>query len=66
MKQKELDEAHALALSEGTLNTNNSVLEQEEAVRKELVDAMVSSSTPSNAPVVKVLTNVQGKKIVSN
>ena len=59
-KQKELAEAHTLALYEGTLNSTNSVLEQEEAVRKDLVDAMVNSSTPSNGPVVKVLTNVQG------
>ena len=62
-KQKDLEEARSLALYEGTFNSSTSVLEQEEAVRKELVDAMVSttSSSPSNGPVVKVLTNVQGK-----
>ena len=59
-KQKELDQANSLALYEGTFNSSTSVLEQEEAVRKELVEAMVHSSTPSNGPVVKVLTNVQG------
>ena len=59
-KQKELAEAHTLALYEGTLNSTTSVLEQEDAVRKDLVDAMVKNSTPSNGPVVKVLTNVQG------
>lgn len=58
-KQKELEDSKSLALYEGTFSSSNSILEQEEAVRKELLDVMVTNPG-SNGPVVKVLTNVQG------
>lgn len=62
-KQKEMEQAHTMSLYEGTHNTTQSMLEQEESTAKQLVDAMAETSTPSNGPVVKVLTNVQGKGI---
>lgn len=57
--EKNMEQANQTRLYEGT-TTNDSVLNQEEAHRKELVDAMVQSTTPATAPVVKVLNNVQG------
>lgn len=41
-------------------NTTTSLLDQEESLRKQLVDSMIQSATPAITPVVKVLTNVQG------
>ena len=51
-------------LQENSNNSNvSSILDLEDIQRKELVDTMVKTSTPSNGPVVKVLTNVQGNYI---
>lgn len=56
-KEKEADITNQLY--EGSTTTANSILDQEEAQRKELMDSLVRDSTP-DAPVVKVLNNVQG------
>lgn len=61
MKQREIADASRTELYEGLNSTTNSMLCQEEAHRKELVDVMVQNSNSSNGPVVKVLNNVQGK-----
>ena len=58
--EKEREEANMALLYQGMSTTTTSLLDQEDAQRKELMDALVRDSTPSNAPVVKVLTNVQG------
>ena len=55
-----MEEANRKQLLEGQVTTTASALDLEEAQRKELVDTMVRESAPSNAPVVKVLTNVHG------
>ena len=39
----------------------NSILEEEEAQRKSLMDALLRTDTPSTGSVVKILTNIQGK-----
>ena len=44
--------------------TTQSLLDQEVSHRKSLVDAMVRESSPSNAPVVKVLSNITGNKLI--
>ena len=59
-KQKEIEEAHRRQMLEGFTNSTAAVLDQEEVQRKELMDSMVRDSTPSNAPVVKILTNING------
>lgn len=59
-KTKEQEEENRLKLFAGSTSTPPSTLNHEEAHSKELVDAMVQNSSPSLAPVVKVLTNVQG------
>lgn len=58
-RQKESEEAKRKALLQGN-QTNSSILDQEEAQRKELMATLIRDETPSNGPVVKVLTNVQG------
>lgn len=60
--QKEIEISQRKQLYDGYLNstTTTSMLDQEEAERKLLVDEMVRTSTPSNAPTVRVLTNLQG------
>lgn len=63
-KQKEIEQANRVQLYQGTNSTTNSILNQEEAQRKELVDAMVQNSPPIMTPVVKVLTNLQGITIL--
>lgn len=62
--QKEIEQANKEKLSEGYSNTSSTVaiLDMEDAHSKQLVDVMVNNSTTTNGPVVKVLTNVQGKK----
>lgn len=62
-KERQLEQANTAKLLEGYTNctTTDSILDQEDALRKTLVDAMVKNSTPSDAPTVKVLTNMQGK-----
>lgn len=57
-------EKNRLRLFEENNTTAASILDQEDAIRKQLVDAMVKETNPSNAPVVRVLTNIQGKKII--
>ena len=58
-KQKEDEEAQRLSLYEAN-SSPPSVLDQEDGIRKQLVEEMVKSSTPAIAPVVKCLSNVQG------
>ena len=62
-KQQQMEEANRRQLLEGHSTSSAAVLDQEDAQRKELVDAMIRESTPSNASVVKVLTNVHGNYI---
>ena len=59
-KKKEAEEAQRLSLFEANSSSSPSVLDQEDAIRKQLVDAMVKSTTPDIAPVVKCVSNVQG------
>ena len=63
-KKNEIVAGNLQKLYEGNNSTNISnttnILDREEAQAKELVNYMVQNSTPSIAPVVKVLTNVQG------
>ena len=58
-----MEEAQKNQMYNGFSNstTTISMFDQEEAIRKSLVDDMIKYSTPSNAPTVKVLTNLQGK-----
>ena len=58
-KKREMETAKNSKLIDGGIN--DSILDQEEAQGRELVHSMVQSSTPTIAPVVRVLTNVQGK-----
>ena len=60
-KQQENEDFQRRQLFEGHTTTPTTVLEQEEAQRKELLDTMVRESTHSNGTVVKVLTNLHGK-----
>lgn len=59
-KDKEKEEAKKKELYEGTRSTTLAMIEGEEAQRKELLNAMIQT-TSSDGPVVKVLTNVHGK-----
>ena len=61
-KEKEIENDQRKQMYEGYTNSTTTIskLDQEEAQRKLLVDEMVKTSTPSNAPTVKVLTNLQG------
>ena len=61
-REKEIAEANQMKLYEGT-STNSSILDQEDALRKELADAMNKGSTTAITPVVRVLNNVQGDLI---
>lgn len=60
-KQKEIESANQMKLYDGSTATNNSLLDQEDSLRKELADSMNQTSTPALTPVVRVLNNVQGK-----
>lgn len=64
-KKKDMEDADRKKLLQENSNNSNvsSILDLEDIQRKELVDTMVKTSTPSNGPVVKVLTNVQGNYI---
>ena len=57
--ERESQEQKKRDLFEG--NTTANTINQDEVQRKVLLDDMVRNSTSSNAPVVKVLTNVHGK-----
>ena len=59
-REKDQEKANLSKLHEGNMSASTSMLDQEDAQRKHLVDEMVSNTTPSNAPVVRVLTNLQG------
>ena len=61
-RQSLIEQTNRLRLFEENNTTAASILDQEDAQRKQLVDVMVRESTPSNAPVVRVLTNIQGKR----
>lgn len=58
-KDKDLEQQKMINLLQQN-RTSNSVLEQEEGHRNMLVEAMTRNSNSSNAPTVRVLTNVQG------
>lgn len=60
-KEKEKEEALRRQLYEGSTASmsSSSILDKEDDQRKALMDALVRESS-SNAPVVKVLTNIQG------
>lgn len=59
-KEREREKARTLQLYDGTLYTPSTLFEQEECHRKELVEEMMKSSTPSNMPIVRCINNVQG------
>ena len=61
-REKQVQDEKIQKLYDGNGNSNSSVLDQEEALRKQLVDTMIQSATPATTPVVRVLTNVQGKR----
>ena len=64
-QEKERERARAMQLVEGYSGvTNSATLDQEDLMRKELVNNMVQNSTPSTAPIVKCVSNIQGKKIL--
>ena len=58
-KEREVEMANQTKLYDGT-STNNSLLDQEEALGKELVKNMNQSSPTALTPVLRVLNNVQG------
>ena len=60
-KKKEKERVLNL-MSENT--ATNSILGQEEAQRKMLIDDMVKNSSPSDGPVVRVVTHNQGNEII--
>lgn len=59
-KENEIGKDKHKTMYEGYINSTTTLLDQEETQRKSLVDEMVRAATPSNAPTVKVLTNLQG------
>lgn len=66
-EEKDIETATRRRLYDGySSNVNSSILDQEEAQRKELVKEMVETSTPLIEPAVRVLQNVQGKFGVVN
>ena len=59
-KERELEEAKKKKMCEVT-TISTALMDQEEAQRKDLMNDLVQNSAPGNGPVIKVLTNVQGK-----
>ena len=61
-KKTEMEEAQRNQMYGGfsQSTTTMSMLDQEEAIRKSLVDDMIKNSNGSNTTTVKVLTNLQG------
>lgn len=59
-KRKENEDCQRKQMCDDYSNTTTTMLNEEEAIRKSLVDEMVKTCTPANAPTVKVLTNLQG------
>ena len=59
-KDKEVEKSNTSKLFQGHTTTPSAILDEEDAQRKVLLDAMVRESTASNGPVIKVLTNVHG------
>lgn len=59
-KKKEMEEVKQNQIYDNNSTSTTEMLDQEDAIRKTLVEEMVKTSTPSNAPIVKVLTNLQG------
>ena len=59
-KKKELEEGQMKELFDGFNTTTTSILDQEDAHSKKLVEVMAQNTTPSNGPIVRVVTNVQG------
>ena len=60
-KKEEIDASTTMDLYAG--NSNTSLLDEEEAIRKELVEFMAKNSSTPMAPVVRNLTNLQGNSI---
>ena len=60
-QQQQIENAKKRQLFEGHATTSTPILDQEDAHRKELVDTMVRECSSSQGPIVKVLTNVNGK-----
>lgn len=65
-KEREREKARSAELLEGGSSsyTSSATLELEERNRKELVDAMLNSSS-SNVPIVKNICNIQGKLTIN-
>ena len=59
-KEMEIESANQLKLYDGATATSNSILDQEDTIRKQLAESMNQSSTTALTPVVRVLNNVQG------
>lgn len=60
--QKDIAETQRKRLYEGysASTTTASILDQEDAERRQLLEELAKNSTSSDAPTVKVLNNVQG------
>ena len=64
--EKEQEIAKSAQLyDENSNSASTASLEQEDRQRKEIVHSMVVNSTPSNAPMVKCMTNIQGNIIIT-
>lgn len=57
-KKKEMEEAQTKQIYHGFSNSTMTMFDQEEAIRKSLVEDMIK--TAPHTPTVKVLTNLQG------
>ena len=57
-EEKEMEEENIVKLYTTTINTP---LDEEDSARKELVESMAQNSTPALSPIIRNLTNVQGK-----
>lgn len=64
-RDRDREKARTMELLEGSNSsfTSPASLELEEVHRKELVESMLKNVTPSNAPIVKNISNIQGKYI---
>ena len=64
-KSRDIERDNQMKLYEGMSSTTTALLEQEESHGKELLNTLVRNSKPSDGPVVKVLTNVQGNNYIT-
>lgn len=65
-KQKETEKNKLTELYAGNSPSTSNALDFEDNQRRELVQSMVENSTQSNAPIVKCVSNMQGKKYLLN